>query len=82
MNFGQILVYLITNISNMYLVGYWRLETISRPFYDFNEIAKYWHLSNLTSWYLTFLILPYSPFQKTKYWKLDINGYWIIGAGC
>ena len=38
MKFGQILIYRITNISNMLLAQCWRLETSSRPFYDFNEM--------------------------------------------
>ena len=25
--------------------------------------------------YLSFLILPYLPFQKMKLWKLDVTGY-------
>ena len=37
--FGQMLVYLTTNISNMYLAQCWRLETSSTPFYDFNEMT-------------------------------------------
>ena len=38
MKFGQILMYLIANISNMFLVQCWGLETNSRSIYDFNEI--------------------------------------------
>ena len=34
MKLGQILVCYLTNISNMVLAQYWRLETSSRPFYD------------------------------------------------
>ena len=37
--FGQMLVYLTTNISNRYLAQCWRLETSSTPFYDFNEMT-------------------------------------------
>ena len=37
--FGQILVYLTANVSNMFLAQCWRLEISSRPFYDFNEMA-------------------------------------------
>ena len=33
---GEILVYLIGNISNMFLAACWRLETSSKPFYHFN----------------------------------------------
>ena len=35
MKFRQILVCCMTNISNMFLVQYRRLETSSRPFCDF-----------------------------------------------
>ena len=37
--FGQILVYCMTNISNVFLAECWRLETSSRPFYDFIEMT-------------------------------------------
>ena len=37
MKFGQILVCCMKNVSNMFLVQSWRLETSSRPFYDFIE---------------------------------------------
>ena len=63
MKLGQVLVYLITNISNMILAQYRRLETSSRPLYNFDEITKQ-DMSIFKSWYLPFLILPYSPFQK------------------
>ena len=35
MKFGQILVYCMASILNMFLAQCWRLETSSRPFYDF-----------------------------------------------
>ena len=38
MNFGQILVYLIANISNKFLAQCWRLGTSSSPVYDFSEL--------------------------------------------
>ena len=38
MKFGQILVYYKTNISNMFVAQCWRLETSSKPFYDFIEM--------------------------------------------
>ena len=65
MKFGHILVYLITDISNMFLTQCWRLETNSRPFYDFNEMAILQELSIFRSWYLLFSIIPYWPFQKS-----------------
>ena len=37
--FGQILVYLTANVSNMFLAQCWRLEISSRHFYDFNEMT-------------------------------------------
>ena len=43
--FGQILVHLITIISNMFLAQCWRLETSFRPFYDFNETTIKWDLA-------------------------------------
>ena len=35
MKFGQILVQIVKIIFNLCLAVLWRLETISRPFYDF-----------------------------------------------
>ena len=57
MKFGQILVYLIANISNMSLAQCWRLETSSRPFYDFNKMA-------------IFNSLLFTLSKKVKHWKL------------
>ena len=39
MKFGKILVCYMTNISNMFLAECWRLETSSRPFYDFIKMT-------------------------------------------
>ena len=66
MKFGQILMHLITNISNMFLAQCWRLETSSRPFYDSNEMAIYQDLLTFSSWSSPFLILSNSPFQKNE----------------
>ena len=49
MKFDQILVYRITQISNMFLAHCWRLETSSRPFYDFNEMTLEKDLSIFSS---------------------------------
>ena len=35
----QILMYLIANISHLFLAERWRLEISSRLFYDFNEMT-------------------------------------------
>ena len=39
MKFGQVLVCCMTNISNMFLVLCQRLETSSRPFYEFIKMT-------------------------------------------
>ena len=76
MKFGQILLYLITNISDMFLTQCWIMENSSKPFYDFNKMKIQRDLSNFSSSYLPFLIHPYLPFQKRKrkHWKLDVIG--------
>ena len=73
MKFGQILLYLITNISSIVLVQCWRLGTSSRLFYDVNEMTILQDLSIFSSWYLPLLIVPYSPFQKDE--TLETYGY-------
>ena len=76
MKFGQILVCCMTNISNMFLAQCWRLETSSRPFYDFIKTAIYQDLPIFNNEHVPFLIFPYSPFQKRmEHWNLDIIGY-------
>ena len=64
MKFGQILVCCMTNISNIFLIQWWRLETSSRPLYDFIEMTKKRGLAICNSWQLLFLIVSFSPFQK------------------
>ena len=44
----------------------WRLETSSRPFYDFIKMTIYQDLPIFHSSYLPFLNVPYSPFQKNE----------------
>ena len=55
----------------MFLAQCWRLETSSRPVYDFIKMTIIFN-----SWYLQFLIFPY--FKKINPWFLS---KWI-GAGC
>ena len=79
----QILVCCMTNISNMFLAEWWRLETSSRPFYDFIKMTIQHDLAIFNGWHIPFLIVLYLPFQKKmKHWNLDIFGYQVIGAGC
>ena len=63
------------NISNTFLAECWRLETSSRPFYDFIKVTIQQDLAIFNSWHMPFLIVLYSPFQKMKYWNLDI---WLL----
>ena len=82
MKLGHILVYLTANISSMFLVHWWRLETSSRPFYVFNEmtINEICQFLVVDIYHFQFSLIH--SFKVMKYWKLDINGCWIIGAGC
>ena len=75
MKFGQVLVYLITNISNMFLAQCCRRETSSRIFY-FNEMRIWQDVSIFSSCYLLFLILLYSCFTKNE--KLEIWQNWLL----
>ena len=56
----------MTNISDMFLVQCWRLETSSRIFFDFIEMIIKWDLVIFNSWHLPFLNVPYSPSQKNE----------------
>ena len=66
MKFGQVVVCCMTNISNMFLSQYWRLETSSRPCYDFIEMTNIVRSGHFHSWLLPFLNAPYSPFHKNE----------------
>ena len=61
MNFAQILAHCLTNISDMFLVQCWGLETSSRLFYNFIKMTIQQDLAIFNSGHL-FLIVPYSPF--------------------
>ena len=62
---GQTLMYCPTNISNLFLAQCWRLETSSRPFYDFIKMTIGQDLAIFDSWHLPVLIVPYSPKNET-----------------
>ena len=67
MKFGQILVCCLINISNVFLDQCWRLETSSRPYYDFIKMTIEGNLAIFNSLHLPFLRVPhYSPFQKNE----------------
>ena len=65
----------MTNISDIFSAQYWRLETISRPFYDLIKMTIERDLAILNTCHLPFLTVPYSPFHKMKHWNLDIIDY-------
>ena len=82
MKFGQILVYLITNISNMFLAqsGDWTL--VPDPFiilmkWQYNKICQFLVVDIYHFW-----LSVIHSFKNIKHWKLDIIGYWVIRAGC
>ena len=84
MKLDKILVRFMTNISNLFLAQYWRLETSFRPFYDFIKIKIYWDMAIFNIWHLSFFLLPYSPFHKNKTleytwhnWLLTLMSNWI-----
>ena len=78
MKFGQILMCCMTNISNMFLAQFWRLESSSRPFYDFIKMVILRDLAIFNSWYLPILNVPVHLFEKMKHWNLDVIGYLVI----
>ena len=66
--FSQLLPCCLTNICNVILARCWRLETNSRSFSDLS--------------FLHFHIYHFHFFKNVNHLNLDINGYWVIGAGC
>ena len=74
--FGQILVYFVANICNMFLTQSRRMKTNSRPSYDFNEVIILQDLSIFSNGNLLFSILPYSPFQKNE--TLETWHNWLL----
>ena len=66
----------------MFLAQFWRLENSSRLFYDFSEILILQDPSVFSNWYLAFLILHYSPFQKNGILETIHNWFLVTGAGC
>ena len=75
MKFGQIAVYCMIIISNMFLAQGWRLEASSRPFNDFIKMIIWQDLAIFNSGHLPFLTVPGSPFEKVKLWNLEVTRY-------
>ena len=76
MKFGQILVCCMTNISNMFLAEYWRLETSSRLFYKFFKMTIEQDLAIFNGSHIPFLIVLYPPFQKNE--TLESWHLWLL----
>ena len=57
---------LMNNISNIFLVQFWSLETSSRPFHYFQKILISWGQFILSSWWLTILITTVLKPQKNE----------------
>ena len=75
MKFGHILVYLITNICNMFLAQCWRLELLPGQF----TILMKWHYNETCQlgvdiYHFQFSLIP--PFQKNK--KLETWRNWFL----
>ena len=58
MKFGQILVRCRKNIFSMFLAERWRLETSSRPFYDFIKMIQQ-DLTIFNGWHMSFSIVHF-----------------------
>ena len=56
----------ITNIYNMFLAQWWRLETGSRLFYDFIKMTILRDLALFNSWNLPYLNVSNTPFQNIE----------------
>ena len=76
MKLRQILVCCMTNISNVFLVECWRLETSSRLFYDFIKITIQQDLAIFNDYHIPFLIALYSSLQKNE--TLESRHIWLL----
>ena len=81
MKLSQIQVCCMTNIFNMFLAQCWKLETSSRPFYDFIKMKIEQDLVIFNSQNLPFLIVHYSHFQESETLE-SWHCYWVIWADC
>ena len=62
------------NISILFLLWFWNLETSSRPFYDFKKITISHSQFYFSNWWLTILIATGPTFKRTKNLKVVIIG--------
>ena len=89
MKLTEMLVYLVNNIPNIFLVQFWSLETSSRIFYGFQKISIAWRQFIFSAWWLTILIVTVYAFKRTKiiimikfyYQKIITTSCWVIATG-
>ena len=74
--FGQILMCWMANISNMFLVECWRLETSTKLFYDFIKMTIQQDMAIFNGLHIPFLTVLYSPFQKNE--TLESWHIWLL----
>ena len=76
MKFGQILLYCMTSISNIFSDQYWRLETSCRLFCDFIKMTIQQDLIIFNGWHIPFLIALYLTFQRNE--TLESWPIWLL----
>ena len=79
MKFDQILVQLMTNISNSFSALLPTLETSSRPSHDFHKIAVQCNLLISSGWRLLFLIAFVHTFQRINKLAITVFYLWLVG---
>ena len=51
------------NISNIFLVQFWRLQASSKAFYDSSKIISQQDMFIFNNWYVPFLIVSVHPLK-------------------
>ena len=81
MKSGQISVELLVTNPNSFLHSFWRLETSSRSFYDFDKMTVWCDLRDFGSWCSLFFSIFEHIFKREKSQKLIAVGFWLIMVG-
>ena len=79
MKLGQVLVHLMTNISNWFVTLLWRLETGFRPFYNSDKMTVQCNLFIFSWWSFHFLIVSVHTFKKVRNHKPIIIFFIVVG---
>ena len=75
--FGRRVVYIMTNISTIFLVQFWRLRANSEPFYDSSKIDLQQSMLIFKNGYVPFLIVSVHPLKKVNE-KLYSIRTWLL----